>query len=129
DGYVVSNTGAYLQGYSANAQGNLNGILGNLRVDVTTQAPRQSTSVEAAFNLNSNETVLESTGKRFATEGAAIGVTRTGLKAATSTALPLGGIAIPSPAGINFGASTSEHTISLADSAAGNGSVTVTLAD
>src|SRR5690606_41149027 len=78
DGYVVSNTGAYLRGYSANAEGNLNGILGNLRVGVTTPAPRQTTGVEAAFNLNSNESVLESTGKRFSTEGAAIGVTRSG---------------------------------------------------
>lgn len=136
DGYVVSNTGAYLQGYSANAEGNLNGILGNLRVDVTTQAPRQSTSVEAAFNLNSNETVLESTGKRFTTEGAAIGVTRTGLKAATSTTLPLGTItipaadpAIPGSGGINFGTVPSAFTIDLAGSVAGNGSVTVTLDD
>ena len=127
DGYVVSNTGAYLQGYSANAEGNLNGILGNLRIDVTTQAPRQTTGVEAAFNLNSNESVLESTGKRFSTEGAAIGVTRSGLKEAVSTTLPLGPINIPNPAGIDFSASTSEFTINLAGSAAGNGSVTVTL--
>src|SRR5690606_23793173 len=54
---------------------------------------------------------------------------RTGLKAATSTTLPLGAIAIPNPAGIDFAGSTSEFTISLADSAAGNGSVTVTLDD
>src|SRR5690606_5067553 len=44
DGYVVNNTGAYLQGYAANSAGNVSGILDNLRVDVTTQVPRQTTA-------------------------------------------------------------------------------------
>jgi flagellar hook protein FlgE len=59
EGNVVSNTGANLRGFLADDAGNLSAILSNLKVDVNTQAPRQTTGVNSAFNLNSNETVLE----------------------------------------------------------------------
>jgi flagellar hook protein FlgE len=59
DGNVVSNTGANLRGFLADEAGNLSSIVSNLKVDVNTQAPRQTTGVESAFNLDSNETVLQ----------------------------------------------------------------------
>lgn len=129
DGYVISNTGAFLQGFSANASGNISGILGNLRVDVTTQAPRQTTGVEGAFNLNSNETVLETVGSRFATDGAAIGITRTGLQAATVTNLGLGPITVNSGSPINFGTNPTTFDLALSGSlpASGNGMVSINL--
>ncbi len=125
DGYVVSSTGAYLQGFSANASGNISGILGNLRVDVNTQAPRQTTGVESSFNLNSNETVLETVGSRFGTDGAAIGVTQVGLQEATTTMTNLGTIATP----IDFTAQPTTFDITLAGSspASGNGTVSISL--
>lgn len=125
DGYVVSSTGAYLQGFSANASGNISGILGNLRVDVNTQAPRQTTGVQGAFNLDSNETVLETVGSRFGTDGAAVGVTQVGLQEATTTVTNLGAVATP----IDFTAQPTSFQISLAGSspASGNGTVTINL--
>ncbi len=124
-GYVVNNTGAYLQGYTANSAGNIGGILGNLRVDVTTQAPRQTTSMTAAYNLNANESVLESTGTRFATDGASVGVAQSGLLQSTTTALPVGAVATP----INFTANPTTFEINLSGSTppSGNGTVLVTL--
>lgn len=125
DGYVVSNTGAYLQGFAANAAGNISGILGNLRVDVNTQAPRQTSHVAGAYNLNANEPVLETTGNSFATNGAAVGVTQTGLLQATTTRVNLGAIAVP----INFAANNTTFTLNLNGSnpPSGNGSVNVNL--
>lgn len=125
DGYVVSSTGAYLQGFSANASGNISGILGNLRVDVNTQAPRQTTGVRGAFNLDSNETVMETVGSRFGTDGAAVGVTQVGLQEATTTVTNLGAVATP----IDFTAQPTSFQISLAGSspASGNGTVTINL--
>ena len=125
EGYVVSATGSYLQGFSANADGNISGILGTLRVDVNTQAPRQTTGVESAFNLDSNETVLETVGSSFATDGAAVGVTQVGLQDATTTTTNLGAVATP----VDFAATPTTFDITLAGStpASGNGTVSINL--
>jgi flagellar hook protein FlgE len=125
NGYVVNATGARLQGYAANETGTISGILGSLRIDVTTQAPRQTTAVSGVYNLNANEPVLETTGTRFATDGAAIGVAQSGLLEPTTTTLSLGAIATP----INFGASNVSFDLQLSDStpSSGNGIVTLTL--
>ncbi|CAD5109247.1 flagellar hook protein FlgE [Zestomonas carbonaria] len=56
-GYVVNNFGYRLQGYTVDANGNLqNGVVGDLRVETTNQAPKASTKLEQAFNLNSTNT-------------------------------------------------------------------------
>lgn len=125
EGYVVNATGSYLQGFSANAEGNISGIIGNLRVDVNTQAPRQTTGVESAFNLDSNETVLETVGSSFVTDGAAVGVTQVGLQDATTTTTNVGAVATP----IDFSANPTTFDITLAGStpASGNGTVSITL--
>jgi flagellar hook protein FlgE len=81
DGYVVNGSGAVLQGFPADAAGNLSGILNKLRVDVTAQDPRQTTGVFASYNLDSNEIVLETTGQRFTTNGTGISNASVGLKA------------------------------------------------
>src|SRR5690606_29721494 len=100
-------------------------ILGNLRVDVNTQAPRQTTGVRGAFNLDSNETELETVGSRFGTDGAAVGVTQVGLQEATTTVTNLGAVATP----IDFTAQPTSFQISLAGSspASGNGTVSINL--
>ncbi|MFO1389073.1 flagellar hook-basal body complex protein [Cellvibrio sp.] len=84
DGNIVNSTGASLQGFAADANGNVGGILTKLKVDVNTQAPRQTTGVKAAYNLNANEKVLKTTGNSFVSDGSAVGVAKTGLKAATT---------------------------------------------
>lgn len=80
DGFIVGGTGALLQGFTADEDGNVSGILSDLRVDVSSQEPRQTTGVFASYNLDSNEVVLESTGSRFETNGTAIGEAQLGLK-------------------------------------------------
>lgn len=85
DGNVVNSTGANLQGFVADSTGAVSGIINNLRVDVNTQAPRQTTGVEASFNLDANETVLETTGSSFTSDGTAVGVATLGLKATPVT--------------------------------------------
>src|SRR5690606_41590433 len=50
DGYIVNGTGSFLQGFAADEDGNVAGVLANLRVDVSSQAPRQTTAVNASFN-------------------------------------------------------------------------------
>ncbi|MDQ2077337.1 flagellar hook-basal body complex protein [Marinimicrobium sp. ABcell2] len=125
EGFVVSNTGANLQGFSADANGNLGGTLSNLRVDVSTQAPRQTTLTQGSFNLNANEAVLETVGASFETDGAAIGVPQFGLREATTTTMNVGAVTTP----INFGTNPTSFDITLSGSspASGNGTVNVVL--
>lgn len=125
DGNIVGATGAHLQGFAADANGNVSGILGGLKVDVSTQAPRQTTGVNASFNLDANQKVLKTVGSSFTTDGAAVGVAQTGLKAATTTNKNVGAVATP----INFATNPTTFNVTIAGStpAAGNGTVPITL--
>src|SRR5690606_712109 len=78
EGNVISNTGAYLQGFPANSTGNISGVLSNLRIDVTTQAPRQTSFFSAAYNLDANELVLESTATQFTSDAPDVGTPQVG---------------------------------------------------
>ncbi|MEN0039581.1 MAG: flagellar hook-basal body complex protein [Cellvibrio sp.] len=80
NGYIVNGTGAMLQGFPADSAGNISGVLRDLRVDVSSQDPRQTTAVAASYNLDSNEVVLETTGTRFSTNGTGISNAKLGLK-------------------------------------------------
>lgn len=96
DGNIVTSTGALLQGFGADANGKVGGILGNLKVDVSTQAPRQTTGVQASVNLDANQKVLETVGKIFHTNGTGIGEAQAGAKGASTESLTLNTpIAIP----------------------------------
>ena len=59
DGYIVNNTGSNLQGFIADDEGNVGGILEDLRVNVENQAPNASTELNISFNLDARETVLD----------------------------------------------------------------------
>ncbi|MDO3385082.1 flagellar hook-basal body complex protein [Gilvimarinus sp. SDUM040013] len=125
DGYIVTNTGINLQGYEADEDGNISGILSDLQVDVSTQAPRQTTNVAATLNLNANQDVLESIGTSFATDGSAIGVAQVGISDATITTTNLGAVAVP----IDFGANPTTFDLTLSGSvpASGNGTLSLVL--
>ncbi|WP_439509986.1 flagellar hook-basal body complex protein [Marinimicrobium koreense] len=125
EGFMVANNGSRLQGFAADDAGNLNGTLSDLQVDVSVQAPRQTTVSEGRFNLDANAAVLESSGLEFSTDGAAMGIAQTGLKEATSTTTDVGAIAVP----IDFGAQNTTFDIQLSGSqpASGNGTVSITL--
>lgn len=125
DGYIVTNTNAVLQGFAADAAGNIGGVLGDLQIQANTQPPAQTTLVESQVNLDSNEPVLQSTGSTFSTDGSVIGVAQTGQFTATTTNMVVGAVATP----IDFGASPTTFDISLAGStpASGNGTVSLNL--
>ncbi|RYY04145.1 MAG: flagellar hook-basal body complex protein [Gammaproteobacteria bacterium] len=136
DGNIVNSTGANLQGFAADADGNVGGILTNLKVDVSTQSPRQTTGVNSAYNVNANEKVLKTTGNTFTSNGSAIGVAKPGIKAATTTSTTLGAIplaASPAAAGtlavpIDFAASPTTFNLTLANSSpVAGGTIAVTL--
>jgi flagellar hook protein FlgE len=124
NGYIVNGTGANLQGFAANANGNVSGVLGDLRVDVSSQDPRQTTAVAASYNLNSNEVVLETTGSRFSTNGTGVGVASSGLKVATTSAIDLGNVALPVTVAAPPAAPT---TFSMSRSVPGGATESVTL--
>lgn len=54
DGYIVNNFGYRLQGYSADASGNILPIQSDLRINAGQQEPKATTSVTQSINLNSN---------------------------------------------------------------------------
>ncbi len=127
DGYIVTSTNAHLQGFSADATGNISGILGNLKIDVSTQAPRQTTEVNGSFNVDANEKVLETIGSSFTSDGGAISVAQKAIKDPTTTTSVVGAIALP----INFAtpANATKFSIQVAGSTpiAGNGTQVITL--
>lgn len=58
EGFVVNNFGHNLQGFSVDGNGNLqNGIISNLRVETSSQAPKATSVVTQPFNLNSTATI------------------------------------------------------------------------
>lgn len=54
DGFIVDNFGYKLQGYPVDGSGNLqNGVIGDMRVQTTNQAPKATSAINTTFNLNS----------------------------------------------------------------------------
>ncbi|MBB1519614.1 flagellar hook protein FlgE [Aquipseudomonas guryensis] len=54
DGYMVNNFGYRLQGYTVDANGNLqNGIVDDLRIQTASQQPQATSTISQVFNLNS----------------------------------------------------------------------------
>ncbi|MDG9927170.1 MULTISPECIES: flagellar hook protein FlgE [Pseudomonas] len=55
DGFIVDNFGYNLQGYTVDANDNLQtGVIGNLRIQTASQEPRATSTMAQTFNLNSN---------------------------------------------------------------------------
>lgn len=65
DGFVVNNTGMNLQGFEADEDGNVGGILTDIQVDNTSLSPRRTTLVDPTLNLDSSELVLEERGTQL----------------------------------------------------------------
>ena len=59
EGYVVNNQNMRVQGYTADDDGNLSGIRGDLQIETDNLAPRRTTNLQTDLNLDSRETVLE----------------------------------------------------------------------
>jgi flagellar hook protein FlgE len=100
-GFIVSNTGARLQGFTANDTGSLSGILGDLQINTNSLPPLQTTLVEATVNLDARSSVLSELGSSLSTTGSAIGLAQQGLPASTPTTLETSGAPTPFDFSIN----------------------------
>ncbi|MCK0165287.1 flagellar hook protein FlgE [Marinobacter sp. S6332] len=66
DGFVINNQSMRVQGYTADDDGNLSGVRGDLEIATDNLAPRRTTNLSSDLNLDSRESVLESRVRDFA---------------------------------------------------------------
>jgi flagellar hook protein FlgE len=59
EGFITNNQNMRLQGFTADDDGNLSGIRGDLQVESGNLPPRRTTELQSDLNLDSRETVLE----------------------------------------------------------------------
>lgn len=59
EGYVINNQNMRVQGYTADEDGNLSGIRGDLQIETDNLSPRRTTNLDSDLNLDSRESVLE----------------------------------------------------------------------
>jgi flagellar hook protein FlgE len=59
EGFITNNQNMRLQGFTADEDGNLSGIRGDLQVESGNLPPRRTTELQSDLNLDSRETVLE----------------------------------------------------------------------
>lgn len=127
NGYIVNNTNARLQGFGADVNGIVGGVLGDLQIQTGNQPPRQTTLVESALNLDANVPVLQRSGSSITTNGNSIAVTQIGLITPTTSTVPSATFALPG-AGFDFNANTVTFDLQLAGATSGNnGTVSITL--
>lgn len=60
DGFVTNNQNMRVQGFTADEDGNLSGIRGDLQIETDNLAPRRTTNLRSDLNLDSRQSVLES---------------------------------------------------------------------
>ncbi len=59
DGFITNNQNMRVQGFTADADGNLSGVRGDLQVETGNLAPRRTTNLQSDLNLDSRQSVLE----------------------------------------------------------------------
>jgi len=128
EGFIVSNNGARLQGFPADADGNITGLLNDLQVQAGSLPPQQTTGVESDLNLDSQSIPPARQGSQFTTSGTSVGVAQSGQLIPTSTVLDtLGnqtvGYDFTAPNNASF-----DITLSGATSASENGTISISLA-
>ncbi|AJQ96780.1 flagellar hook-basal body complex protein [Gynuella sunshinyii] len=98
EGYIVTTSGAKLQGYATDGTGKIiSGVLDDLQVDTSNQAPRGTTSVLSEVNVPAGAQVLQSDGQITTTNGLAVGVAQVG--PAEDSATTLSTLGYPTTAG------------------------------
>lgn len=98
DGYVVANNSGRVQGFDANEDGVVSGVLGDIQIQVGNQAPALTSRVSSILNLDAGEEVLQEQGLQLLSNGLAIGVPDAGIIDSTSTTLVAAGQ--PTTAGV-----------------------------
>jgi flagellar hook protein FlgE len=69
EGYVVNNTDARLQGFDADASGNISGLIGDIQIQTGNIQPTATTGVDIGLNLDSTELVIQAAGTRYVSSG------------------------------------------------------------
>jgi flagellar hook protein FlgE len=69
EGYVVNNTDARLQGFDADASGNISGLIGDIQIQTGNIQPTATTGVDIGLNLDSTELVIQTAGTRYVSSG------------------------------------------------------------
>jgi len=87
DGYVVANNSARLQGYAANGNGVVNGVLDDIRIQVSNQPPKLTNLVSSLLNLDAGQEVLQEQGLQLIANGLVVGGADSGILASTTTVL------------------------------------------
>ena len=87
EGYVVANNNGRVQGFDANSDGVVSGVLGDIQIQVGNQAPALTSRVSAVLNLDAGEEVLQEQGLELVSNGLAIGVADSGIIDSTSSVL------------------------------------------
>jgi flagellar hook protein FlgE len=98
DGYVVANNNGRVQGFAANTDGVVSGVLGDIQIQVGNQAPALTSRVSAILNLDAGEEVLQQQGLQLTSNGLSIGVADSGIIDSTSSTLVSAGQ--PTTAGV-----------------------------
>ena len=79
NGFVVANNGSRLQGYEANENGVVSGVLGDINIQIANQPPRLTTLATAIVNLDAGEQVLQEQGLQITTNGLSVGAADAGI--------------------------------------------------
>ena len=87
NGFVVANNGSRLQGYEANENGVVSGVLGDINIQIANQPPRLTTLATAIVNLDAGEQVLQEQGLQITTNGLSVGAADAGIIESTKTVL------------------------------------------
>ncbi len=125
EGYVINNTNARLQGFTADSAGSIGGVIGDLQIETDNLAPQPTTSVNSQVNLDSTEEVIQRSGTTFSSTGNAVGVTQVGFENPTTTNIDSGTFNLP--LANNFNTTPVTFDISLSGSSGNNGTVSITL--
>ncbi|MFI8690861.1 flagellar hook protein FlgE [Stutzerimonas kunmingensis] len=89
EGFLVDNFGYKLQGFPVDDNGNLqNGVVGDLQVQTTNQAPKATSQIDTAFNLNSTQKSPATWQAAYDAEFTSSGDTDAALAAASATFNP-----------------------------------------
>jgi len=105
DGFIVSNTNARLQGFTANAQGTIDGILGDIFIETGNLSPAQTTAVDSLLNLDAEAPILAEFGTTISSLGTQIGLATGGVPADTPSVLLTSGAPAPFDFSINSNSS------------------------
>ena len=92
-GFITANNGSRLQGFGADAAGNINNVIGDLQIDTNIIDPRNTTLVDQQLNLDATESVLQTSGRAFSSSGTAVGLAQAG----TANGYPAQSLEITSP--------------------------------